>query len=62
MSNVDKLVDAGLVDRDRLEEWQVRIIEEELSDGEIDALVSVQQKFGGAGTMHGVVEDAAVFF
>jgi hypothetical protein len=62
MSNLDRLVDAGLVDPERLQEEQARIIEEELSDAEIDALVSVQRKFGGAGTMHGVVDEAAVFF
>ena len=52
MSNVEKLADAGLVEPSRLSEEHRNIIENELTDEEIDALVSVQHKLGDEGSMH----------
>jgi hypothetical protein len=52
MSNVDKLVEAGLVDPSQLSDEHREIIENELTIEEIDALVSVQHKLGDDGSMH----------
>jgi hypothetical protein len=66
MSKLDRLVEAGLVDLEQVTDEQVMIIEEQLTEGEIDVLVTVQEKLGGQGTMHGVREvegvTNAVFF
>ena len=52
MSNVSKLSDAGLIDPSQLSDEHKDIIENQLSDDEVTSLISVQNKFGGVGTMH----------
>ncbi len=53
MSNVAKLAAAGLVQPDQLSDEHKDIIENHLSAEEVDALLSVQTKLGGVGSMHG---------
>ncbi len=53
MSHVDTLAEAGLVDPSQLSQEHKDIIDNQVSDAEVSALVSVQAKLGGAGSMHG---------
>ena len=59
MSNVEKLAEAGLVDPSQLSDEHREIIENELTEEEISALVSVQHKLGDEGSMHGA---SGIFF
>ncbi len=52
MSNVQRLADAGLLDPARVPDHQKAVIENDLSDAEVDALISSHQKLGGEGSMH----------
>jgi hypothetical protein len=52
MSNVDRLADANLIDPRRLNERDRQVIENELTNEEVESLLSVQEKFGGRGSMH----------
>jgi hypothetical protein len=52
MSNVDRLAEANLIDPERLSDEERDIIENQLTVEEVDSLLSVQDKFGGRGSMH----------
>lgn len=63
MSNVQRLAEVGLVHPGYLTPEQRDIIENQMTNEEIDSLLSVQQKLGGVGSMHGteVCPTCAVF-
>jgi hypothetical protein len=62
MSNVDKLAAAGLLDPGRVSDEQQGIINNDLSDAEVDALISSHQKLGGEGSMHSGDDPGASVF
>lgn len=53
MSNVDTLASVGLVDKAKLSKEHQEIIDTQVTAAEVDALVSVQKKLGGDGSMQG---------
>ena len=53
MTNLEKLAKVGLVDPKRVSQAHQDIINNQLSDEEVSALISTQQKFGGQGSLHG---------
>ena len=52
MTNLEKLAKAGLVDPKRVSQAHQDVINNQLSNEEVSALISTQQKFGGQGSMH----------
>ena len=52
MTNLEKLAEAGLLEPDQVSDSHKDIINNELSDAEVDGLISAHQKLGGGGSMH----------
>jgi hypothetical protein len=52
MTNLDRLAKAGLLDPKQVSQAHQDIINNQLSNEEVSALISTQQKFGGQGSMH----------
>jgi uncharacterized protein YjgD (DUF1641 family) len=52
MTNLEKLAKVGLLDPKRVSKQHQDIINNQLSNEEVAALISTQQKLGGKGSMH----------
>jgi hypothetical protein len=53
MTNVERLATVGIVHPGHLTDEHVDVINNQMTDQEIDALLSTHAKLGGVGTMHG---------
>jgi hypothetical protein len=53
MTNVERLAQVGMLHPGHISDEQTDIINNQMSDQEIEALLSTHAKLGGVGTMHG---------
>jgi hypothetical protein len=61
VSNVDRLAQVGLIKKNELTEEHKKIIDDELTTEEIDALIRVRNKFNQECSMHYGTHMADVF-